>query len=62
MEHLILVAEDDPRTRESLSRAMTQAGYRTLTAADGAGALAIQGERITEQDETHRNFHRHSGL
>ena len=41
MEHLILVAEDDPRTRESLSRAMTQAGYRTLTAADGAGALAI---------------------
>ncbi len=41
MERLILVAEDDPRTRESLSRAMIQAGYRTLTAADGAEALAI---------------------
>ncbi|MBI2467828.1 MAG: sigma-54-dependent Fis family transcriptional regulator [Candidatus Rokubacteria bacterium] len=41
MEHVILVAEDDPRTRESLGRAMTQAGYRSLTAADGAAALAI---------------------
>ena len=41
MEHLIVVAEDDAPTRESLSRAMTRAGYRTLTAADGAGALAI---------------------
>lgn len=41
MEPLILVAEDDPATRESLSRAMTRAGYRTLTAADGGGALAI---------------------
>ena len=41
MEHLILVAEDDSPTRESLRRAMTKAGYRTLTAADGAGALAI---------------------
>jgi two-component system response regulator PilR (NtrC family) len=41
VEHLIVVAEDDAPTRESLSRAMTRAGYRTLTAADGAGALAI---------------------
>ncbi len=41
MGHVILVAEDDPRTRESLGRAMTRAGYRTLTAADGAGALPI---------------------
>lgn len=44
MEHLILVAEDDLRTRESLSRAITQAGYRTLAAPDGAGALAILGK------------------
>ncbi|MBI4562458.1 MAG: sigma-54-dependent Fis family transcriptional regulator, partial [Candidatus Rokubacteria bacterium] len=41
MEPLILLAEDDPRTRESLGRAVTQAGYRTLTAANGAEALAI---------------------
>ncbi len=41
MEHVILVAEDDSRTRESLGRAMIQAGYRSLTAADGAAALAI---------------------
>jgi two-component system, NtrC family, response regulator AtoC len=38
---VILVAEDDRSTRESLGRAMTQAGYRTLTAADGATAHAI---------------------
>ncbi|MBI3457084.1 MAG: sigma-54-dependent Fis family transcriptional regulator [Candidatus Rokubacteria bacterium] len=41
MEHVILVAEDDQRTRESLSRAVTQSGYRALTAADGPEALAI---------------------
>ncbi|OGK82387.1 MAG: transcriptional regulator [Candidatus Rokubacteria bacterium GWC2_70_16] len=41
MEHLILVAEDDSHTRESLRRAMTRAGYRTLTAADGGAALDI---------------------
>ncbi|MBI2528335.1 MAG: sigma-54-dependent Fis family transcriptional regulator [Candidatus Rokubacteria bacterium] len=40
-DHVILVAEDDARTRESLSRAMTRAGYRTLTAPDGASALAL---------------------
>jgi DNA-binding NtrC family response regulator len=41
MDHVILVTEDDARTRESLARAMTRAGYRTLTAADGAEALAF---------------------
>jgi DNA-binding NtrC family response regulator len=41
MDHVILVAEDDARSRESLSRAMTRAGYRTLTAANGAEALAL---------------------
>ncbi|MBI1958441.1 MAG: sigma-54-dependent Fis family transcriptional regulator [Candidatus Rokubacteria bacterium] len=41
MEHLILLAEDDSHTREGLRRAMTRAGYRTLTAADGGAALAI---------------------
>ncbi|MFQ5829584.1 MAG: sigma-54-dependent transcriptional regulator [Candidatus Methylomirabilia bacterium] len=48
MKHLILVAEDDARTRESLGRAMTQAGYRTLTAADGAGAFAILEKRSVD--------------
>jgi DNA-binding NtrC family response regulator len=41
MEHVVLVAEDDPRTRESLGRAMTKAGYRTLTAGDGDQAIAV---------------------
>ena len=41
MDHVILVTEDDARTRESLSRVMTRAGYRTLTAADGAEALVL---------------------
>jgi DNA-binding NtrC family response regulator len=40
VEHVILVAEDDARTREGLSRALGRAGYRTLTAADGPAALA----------------------
>jgi len=41
VENVILVAEDDPTTRESLGRAMAQAGYRTLQAADGPTALAL---------------------
>ncbi len=41
MAPVILVAEDDARTRESLSRALTRVGYQTLTAADGAEALTI---------------------
>ena len=41
MDHVILVTEDDARSRDSLSRAMTRAGYRTLTAADGAEALRL---------------------
>ena len=41
MEHVVLVAEDDPRTRESLSRAVTQFGYRVVAAANGAEALAL---------------------
>ncbi|MFQ5897621.1 MAG: sigma-54-dependent transcriptional regulator [Candidatus Methylomirabilia bacterium] len=48
MERLILIAEDDPRSRESLSRALTQTGYRTLTAADGAEALAILERRSVD--------------
>jgi len=48
VEHVILVAEDDPRTRESLGRAMSRAGYRTLTAADGTGALAILQEESVD--------------
>lgn len=48
MEHVILVAEDDPRTRESLTRAMSRAGYRAATAADGAGALAILGTQSVD--------------
>jgi DNA-binding NtrC family response regulator len=48
MEHVILVAEDDRPTRESLGRALTQGGYRTLTAADGGGALAILQERSVD--------------
>jgi DNA-binding NtrC family response regulator len=40
VEQVILVVEDDLRTRESLRQAMTRAGYRTHAAADGAGALA----------------------
>ncbi|MBI2218171.1 MAG: sigma-54-dependent Fis family transcriptional regulator [Candidatus Rokubacteria bacterium] len=41
MGYVVLVAEDDARTREGLSRALTRAGYRTLAAADGAEALTI---------------------
>ena len=41
MGPVILVAEDDARTREGLSRALTRAGYQTLAAADGAEALTI---------------------
>ena len=48
MEHVILVVEDDRPTRESLGRALTQAGYRTLTAADGASALAILQEKSVD--------------
>ena len=48
MGHVILVAEDDRQTRDSLGRAMTRAGYRTLTAADGAAALAILREKSVD--------------
>lgn len=41
MEGVILIAEDDARTRESLSRALGRSGYRTLTAPDAAGALTV---------------------
>jgi DNA-binding NtrC family response regulator len=38
---VILLAEDDARTREGLSRAITREGYRALGAASGAEALAV---------------------
>jgi DNA-binding NtrC family response regulator len=38
---VILLAEDDTRTREGLSRAITREGYRALAAANGAEALAV---------------------
>ncbi|MBI2535410.1 MAG: methyltransferase domain-containing protein [Gemmatimonadetes bacterium] len=40
MDQAVLVAEDDARTRESLTRALTKAGYRTVAAPDGGTALA----------------------
>jgi len=41
VEPVILVAEDDLHTRESLGRALVRAGYRTLSARDGIEALAV---------------------
>ena len=35
------MVEDDARVREVVSDVLTQAGYRVLTAADGASALAL---------------------
>jgi two-component system, OmpR family, KDP operon response regulator KdpE len=39
-EPLVLVVDDDPPIRESLSRELRAAGFDTITAADGHGALA----------------------
>ena len=44
--HHILVAEDDPDIRANLARLLRLEGYRVVTAADGAAAMAaIQAER-----------------
>lgn len=39
-EPLVLVVDDDPAIRESLSRELRAGGYDTITAADGHAALA----------------------
>lgn len=42
----ILVVEDDTATREMYRQALAASGYRTITAADGLGALRfIEGDR-----------------
>ena len=42
----ILVVEDDAATREMYRQALAASGYRTITAADGLGALRfIEGDR-----------------
>jgi DNA-binding response OmpR family regulator/DNA-binding CsgD family transcriptional regulator len=38
---LVLVVDDDPETRAMLTRALDQAGFAVLSAADGASALAL---------------------
>ena len=39
----VLVVDDDPGLRGVLARALAEAGYRVLTAADGEEALALAG-------------------
>ena len=42
----ILIVEDDAATREMYRQALAASGYRTVTAADGLGALRfIEGDR-----------------
>ncbi|MBI2202774.1 MAG: sigma-54-dependent Fis family transcriptional regulator [Candidatus Rokubacteria bacterium] len=48
MGHVIVVAEDDARTRDGLGRALTRAGYRTRPAADGVEALTILGNESVD--------------
>jgi len=38
----ILVIDDDPDVRRSLSKILTRAGYEVVTAADGAAGIALQ--------------------
>jgi DNA-binding NarL/FixJ family response regulator len=40
-DELILVVDDDPEARAMLSAALTEAGFVAVSAADGAGALAL---------------------
>lgn len=47
-EPLVLVVDDDPSIRESLSRELRAAGYDTVTAADGRSALAAVRVQIPE--------------
>jgi CheY-like chemotaxis protein len=42
----VLVVDDDPGLRGVLARALAEAGYRVLTAADGEEALALAGTLI----------------
>ncbi len=37
----VLIAEDDPHTRDGLTEILRTEGYRVLTAADGREALAL---------------------
>ena len=46
----LLVTDDDPAVRRSLKRALERFGYRVLTAADGAEALATLDERNGDID------------
>ena len=39
-DHLVLVVDDDPDIRESLSDVLTDEGYQVITAVDGRDALA----------------------
>lgn len=39
--HLVLVADDDRETREVFQEALEEAGYRVITAANGAVALSL---------------------
>ena len=43
---MVLVVDDDPGLRAVLARALADAGYRVLTAADGEEALALAGTLI----------------
>ena len=44
-DHLVLVVDDDPDIRESLSEVLTDEGYQVVTAVDGRDALAkLRGE------------------
>jgi CheY-like chemotaxis protein len=46
----ILVVEDDPQVRGITGRALARAGYRVLTAANGAEALGIAMQRAGDVD------------
>jgi len=41
LSNVILVVDDDPAIRDSLSKELRAAGYATTTASDGAGALHL---------------------
>jgi CheY-like chemotaxis protein len=45
--HLVLVADDDRETREVFQEALEEAGYRVITAANGAVALSLLQDRPT---------------
>ena len=48
MTHTVLLVDDEPRLADVTAVALEQAGYRVLTAADGASALALlDGEQVS---------------